>query len=126
MPGITALKLTTGEKAWYVATPAAKCSFKGGRCARAQSAAVTAIPGVVFSGAFDGYMRAYSTKDGTLLWEFDTGQTFKTVNGITVSGGNIDGGGPTIANGMLFINSGYGSWTGGFGRVMLVFEVETK
>jgi polyvinyl alcohol dehydrogenase (cytochrome) len=124
MPGLTALKLTTGEKVWYVPTPAANCSFKGGRCVRAQSAAVTAITGVVFSGAFDGYMRAYSTKDGSLLWEFDTGQTFKTVNGITVSGGNIDGGGPTIANGKLFVNSGYGSWTGGFGRVMLVFEVE--
>lgn len=123
MPGLTALKIRTGERAWYVATPPTKCTFKGGRCVRAQSAAVTAMPGVVFSGAFDGVMRAYSTVDGTQLWEFDTGQTFNTVNGLTVTGGNIDGGGPTIANGRLFVNSGYGSWTGGFGRVMLVFEV---
>ena len=71
-------------------------------------------------------MRAYSTIDGTLLWEFDTGQTFKAVNGITASGGNIDGGGPTIAGGLLFVNSGYGSWTGGFGRVMLVFGIDAQ
>jgi polyvinyl alcohol dehydrogenase (cytochrome) len=123
VPGLTALRIRSGERAWYVATPPAMCSFKGGRCVRAQSAAVTAMPGAVFSGAFDGVMRAYSTVDGTQLWEFDTGQEFTTVNGITVSGGNIDGGGPTLANGRLVVNSGYGSWTGGFGRVMLVFEV---
>jgi polyvinyl alcohol dehydrogenase (cytochrome) len=126
MPGLTALKLRNGEKAWYAATPPANCSFKGGRCARAQSAAVTSIPGAVFSGSFDGYMRAYSSRDGTLLWEFDTGQSFKTVNGITASGGNIDGGGPTVANGLVFVNSGYSSWTGGFGRVMLVFAIDAQ
>lgn len=123
MPGLTALKLRDGDKAWYVPTPNPKCSFQGGRCARAQSAAVSAMPGAIFSGAYDGYVRAYSSRDGTVLWEFDTGQTFNTVNGISVSGGNIDGGGATVANGMLFVNSGYASRSGGFGRLMLVFDV---
>jgi polyvinyl alcohol dehydrogenase (cytochrome) len=122
IPGITALRIMTGAKVWYVATPFAKCTFAGGRCVRAQSAAVTVIPGAVFSGAFDGVMRAYSTKDGSVLWQFDTGQTFKTVNGMSASGGNIDGAGPVIANGMFFMNSGNGASPDGFGQVMLVFE----
>ena len=43
-------------------------------CSPAQLAAVTAIPGVVFSGSQDGHLRAYSTRDGSILWAFDTVQ----------------------------------------------------
>ncbi|HEX7139965.1 MAG TPA: c-type cytochrome, partial [Vicinamibacterales bacterium] len=45
-------------------------------------AAATVIPGVVFSGSNDGALRAFSTKDGAIIWEYDTNRTFDTVNGV--------------------------------------------
>ena len=38
----------------------------------AQSAAVTVIPGIVFSGGLDGHLRAYSAEDGHIVWDVDT------------------------------------------------------
>ena len=34
------------------------------------------------------------------------------VNGVTALGGALDGSGQTIADGMLFVNSGYALWVG--------------
>lgn len=124
-PGsLAALKLATGEKIWAVSTEKPVCSFQSMKCSAAQSAAISVIPGVVFSGALDGHMRGYSTKDGGVVWDFDTGKSFETVNGVKGRGGSIDGAGPTIANGMLFTNSGYGRFTGAWGNVLLAFGVE--
>ena len=64
------------------------------------------IPGIVFAGAMDGYMRAYDADNGRIVWQFDTGQTFDAVNGVRAHGGAIDYGGGVIAHGMLFVNSG--------------------
>ena len=36
------------------------------------------MPGVVFSGSTDGHLRAYSTIDGKILWDFDTAKAFQT------------------------------------------------
>ena len=93
-----------GERVWY--TPPAGCGERP-RCSPAQSAAVSAIPGVGFSGSVDGHMRAYSTADGEVVWDFDTVRPYETVNGVPGRGGSFDGPGPAIAGGMLFINSGY-------------------
>ena len=49
---------------------------------RGLSSAVTAIPGVVFSGGLDGVLRAFAAGDGNLLWSFNTAQEFDAVNGI--------------------------------------------
>ncbi|MGH9648256.1 MAG: PQQ-binding-like beta-propeller repeat protein [Bryobacteraceae bacterium] len=68
-----------GRIVWEAPPP--PCSGKMG-CSPAQSAAVTVIPGVVFSGSLDGHLRAYSTEDGRLLWDFDTVRDFATVNGV--------------------------------------------
>src|SRR4029453_613235 len=97
------------------------------RCVQAQSAAVTVIPGVVFSGATNGIMRAYSTKDGRVLWEFDTAKPFTTVNGVEAKGGALNGPGPTVAGGTLFMTSGYAGLSGrgaGAGNVLLAFRPE--
>lgn len=64
------------------------------------------MPGSVFSGAMDGHLRAYSTIDGKILWDFDTAKDFQTTNGIKARGGPLDFGGATIVNGTLYINSG--------------------
>ena len=84
------------------------------------------IPGVVFSGSMDGHIRAYSTEDGKVLWDYDTAGEFETVNGVIGRGGSLDTAGPTIAGGMVFVNSGYGQWGGMPGNVLLAFSVERE
>jgi len=125
-PGLTALRLADGKEVWHTPTPKPACSFKAMRCAAAQSAAVTAIPGVVFSGALDGHLRAYSSKDGSIVWDFDTGIPFETVNKVKANGGSIDGAGPVVVNGMVFAGSGYARFMGGAGNVLLAFSVDGK
>jgi polyvinyl alcohol dehydrogenase (cytochrome) len=90
-----------------------------------QSAAVTEIPGAVFSGGWDGILRALSTADGKILWQFDTARDFKCVNGVACKGGSMGGPGVTIANGMVFVPSGYANVGGGMaGNVLLMFSAE--
>ncbi|MEP6962510.1 MAG: PQQ-binding-like beta-propeller repeat protein, partial [Acidobacteriota bacterium] len=104
--GMFALRLRDGNQVWY-AKPA-PCGTRP-RCSPAQSGAVTAIPGVAFSGSLDGHMRAYSAKDGKVVWDFDTVRDYTTVNGVPGRGGSLDGPGPAIAGGMVYFNSGYPS-----------------
>ena len=88
-------------------------------------AAVTAIPGVVFTGGYDGILRALSTEDGHSLWQFNTVQEFKTVNGVPGKGGSMGAPGATVAGGMLFVDSGYNQIGAGIpGNVLLAFAVE--
>jgi polyvinyl alcohol dehydrogenase (cytochrome) len=121
--GLFALRLATGDKVW-TANPAL-CG-KRERCSPAQSAAVTAIPGVVFSGSVDGYLRAYSADTGEVVWDVDTVREYETVNGLRAHGGSLDGPGPTIAGGMLYVNSGYGQWGGTSGNVLLAFSIDGR
>jgi polyvinyl alcohol dehydrogenase (cytochrome) len=116
--GLTALRVSNGEKAWYAAPQ--PCGSKP-QCSPAQPAAVTAIPGAVFSGSVDGHLRAFSAEDGHVLWDFDTVRQYQTVNGVPGKGGSLDGAGPVIAGGMLFVNSGYARNGGMAGNVLLAF-----
>ncbi|MDF0542941.1 PQQ-binding-like beta-propeller repeat protein [Sphingobium sp. H39-3-25] len=122
-PGINAIAAGTGKLLWHVPALKAACSW-GTPCIDAHSAAAAAIPGAVFAGSWDGHMRAYSSENGALLWDFDTGREFKGVNGATANGGSIDHGGQTIADGMLLVNSG-GRY-GHPGNALLVFTVDGK
>jgi polyvinyl alcohol dehydrogenase (cytochrome) len=81
------------------------------------------FPGVIFSGSNDGALRAYSTKDGAVLWEFDSNRDFITVNGVKGHGASMIGPGPAIAGGMVFVGSGYGGFGGRAGNVLLAFGV---
>jgi polyvinyl alcohol dehydrogenase (cytochrome) len=125
-PGITALSIATGKKLWSVPAPPPVCSWGSIRCNNSQSAAATLIPGVVFSGTVDGHFRAYSTKDGAIIWDYDTGPAIPTVNGGPTKGGALDGGGPTVANGILYTNSGYGRIVGQPGNLLLAFTVDGR
>jgi len=121
--GLFALKLATGEKVWH--TPAPKLECTGGRgCTGAQSAPVSVIPGVVFSGSVDGHLRAYSTADGSIIWDFNTVRDYDTVNNVAAKGGSLDASGPAIADGLLVTNSGYGQWRGLPGNVLLAFSAK--
>ncbi len=121
--GLHAVDLATGERVWYTPPPPPKCG-SGRGCNGAQTAAITVIPGVVFSGSNDGAIRAYSTKDGSIIWEYDTNREFKTLNGVAGRGASMHSGGPAIAGGMLYVNSGYGDHGGRPGNVLLAFEVQ--
>jgi polyvinyl alcohol dehydrogenase (cytochrome) len=116
--GLTALRIADGSKAWYASPP--PCSGRAS-CSPAQSAALTAIPGIVFSGSLDGHVRAYSAGDGSIVWDFDTAREYETVNGVKASGGAIDGPGVVVVNGMVFVNSGYMRFGGLPGNVLLAF-----
>jgi polyvinyl alcohol dehydrogenase (cytochrome) len=123
--GLFALNIATGEKAWTVPPPAPPCKGKPG-CSSAQMAPATLLAGVVFSGSLDGHLRAYSTEDGKLVWDLDTLQDFETVNGVKAHGGSLNATGPTIAGGMMFVNSGYSQLTGMPGNVLLALTVDGK
>jgi polyvinyl alcohol dehydrogenase (cytochrome) len=122
-PGLYALDLMSGEIVWKHTPPAADCEGKPG-CHSTNSAAPTMIEGVVFAGALDGYIRAYDSESGEVLWKYDTNQPYETVNGVKAHGGAIDGPGPVIANGMLFVNSGYGLFGQMQGNVLLAFSID--
>lgn len=122
--GLTALNIADGAKVWFAAsTP---CNPPRPGCSPAQPAAVTAIPGAVFSGSMDGHIRAFSAADGKLLWDFDTEKSYATVNGVPAKGGSLDGAGPVIVGGMLFVNSGYPRFGGSPGNVLLAFGLPDR
>ncbi len=116
--GLSALRVADGTRAWYAEPP--PCGPTP-NCSPAQSAAVTAIPGVLFSGSMDGHLRAYSTRDGKVIWDVDTVREYETVNGVKAKGGAIDGPGAIVVNGMVFVNSGYTRMGGIAGNVLLAF-----
>jgi polyvinyl alcohol dehydrogenase (cytochrome) len=124
--GVSALDLKTGAIRWRTPAPAPVCSWGVQNCVQAQPQAVTVMPGIAFAGALDGHLRAYSTINGNIVWDFDTAREFPTVNGVKASGGSLDHGGPTIVNGMVFVNSGYGRGAGQPGNVLLAFSVGGK
>jgi len=121
--GMFAFNLATGERMWY--TPPAPCGTRP-RCSPAQSAAVSSVSGVVFSGSVDGHLRGYSTADGRVLFDFDSVGPYKTVNEVPARGGSFDGPGPAIAGGMVFVSSGYARAGGIPGNVLLAFSVDGK
>jgi polyvinyl alcohol dehydrogenase (cytochrome) len=120
--GLFALRLADGKRVW--STPHPGCQRP--ECSPAQSAAVTMIPGVIFSGGVDGHLRAYAAADGKIMWDVDTARDYQTVNGVAGSGGSIDGPGPVVVNGTLYVNSGYALFGGLPGNVLLAFSVDGK
>lgn len=126
-PGLFALDAATGKTVWSVDAPIhADCGVPSGRCSPGFSQAATLIPGAVFSGAQDGWLRAYAAADGKVLWEVDTTIPRDTVNGVKQApGGQLDMGGPTIAGGMMFVHTGYNG-TAGANNVLLAYTVDGK
>jgi polyvinyl alcohol dehydrogenase (cytochrome) len=122
--GLTALRIDDGGKVWF--QPGRPCDPPRPGCSPAQSAALTAISGVVFSGSLDGHLRAFSSEDGQILWDVDTAKTYVTINGVPARGGSLDGAGPVVAGGLVLVNSGYPRFGGAAGNVLLAFEVDRQ
>ena len=121
--GLHALNLETGDEMWR--TPHPGCNDVPG-CSPAQSAAVTVIPGIVFSGGLDGHLRAYSAEDGHIVWDVDTNLEYRTVNGVAAHGGSIDGPGAVVVGGTLYVSSGYSVFGGLPGNVLLAYSVDGR
>ena len=121
--GLGALDLATGNVVWK--TPHPGCEQRPG-CSPAQSAAVTAIPGIVFSGGLDGHLRAYAADTGRIVWDVDTVGPYRTVNGVPGQGGSLDGPGPIVVDGTLYVGSGYALFGGMPGNVLLAYTVDGK
>ena len=122
--GVYAVSLTTGERVWHATNPPSSKCGTGAGCNTGVSNSITVIPGAVLAGTNDGMVRAYSTQDGSILWESDTNGEFKTINGIPAKGASIIGPGPIVVGGMVYVASGYGAVGGRPGNVLLAFGIE--
>lgn len=121
--GIAAINIRDGERKWFTAL----APLEGRANHPGHEGPLAAIPGIVFSGGYDGVLRALSASDGRVVWQFDTVRDFQTVNGVPAKGGSIGAAGPVVAGGMLFVPSGYvGVKNGVPGNVLLVFAIEPK
>jgi polyvinyl alcohol dehydrogenase (cytochrome) len=125
-PGLYALNAENGEQVWFTPAPDVCAEEDKPECDPGLSAAVNAIPGVVFAGGFDGHLRAYDSLTGAIIWDFDTAREFETLSGDIARGGSIESDGPAIAHGHVLVNSGYlfGGRMGG--NVLLAFSVDGK
>jgi polyvinyl alcohol dehydrogenase (cytochrome) len=116
------LNIATGELLWQTPAPIPKCSWGNYACNGAQAASPAAIAGVVFSGSWDGHMRAYAMTDGAIVWDVDTARSFAAVNGVKATGGAVSGYPVIVADSTVFVTSGAGSLTHP-GNVLLAFAV---
>lgn len=115
--GLLALNAFTGRRVWTSKTrddcdrrePCTGITF-----------APIGFPGVAFAGDTNGYVRAYDTKTGAILWRFDTTRTFTTVNGTKAHGGAISRNSIAVGRGMVFVGSGNYTRPG---SVLLAFQV---
>ena len=121
-PGLFALEPDTGEILWFTPAPDVCAEADKPACDPGLSAAVTAMPGVVFAGAFDGHLRAYDAASGEVLWDFNTNREFASVSGETARGGSIESDGPVIYRGRVIVNSGYLFGDRMPGNALLVFS----
>jgi polyvinyl alcohol dehydrogenase (cytochrome) len=117
--GLKALDVKTGKVEWNAAINADR---------RGQAGPASAVPGVVFTGGWDGILRAVDAgadAGGKVIWTFNAARDFTTVNGVPAKGGSFGSAGPVIAGGMVFAASGYpGTLRGTPGNVLLAFGVE--
>lgn len=121
-PGMFAVDITTGKQLWYTETPDV-CNGKA-LCDPGLSAAISAISGGVVAGSMDGRLRAYDKATGVIVWQFDSLQSYKAVNGSTASGGSFGGAsGPVFDGNMMFVTSGYGLYNHMPGNVLLAFKI---
>lgn len=128
-PGtLFAVNPVDGKVLWETPNPADGCTTGGAArfpdCALAHAPAATSSPGLVWEGANDGKLRAYSSRTGEVLWTYDTLRTFTGVNGIEGMGSAISGtgGGAVVSRGMVYVQSGYGpEYSTETGHVLLAF-----
>lgn len=121
-PGLYAINAENGETDWFVPAPDVCGDLQN--CDPGISQAIAAIPGAVVAGYLDGHLRIHAGDSGEILWDLDTVKDFETVSGELARGGSFSGGGAAIADGMIYINSGYGMYNHMPGNVLLAIGVK--
>ena len=145
-PGLHALNLADGEILWFQAVTRGcdipqenkpliglqnmragkhidlqeqyRCSFYYGL-----SAAVLATEELVFSAGLDGRIRAFDISSGEVLWQAETAKPFTASNGVSGHGGAIDVSGQVLADGWLYVQSGYSMFGQLPGNVLLAYRL---
>jgi polyvinyl alcohol dehydrogenase (cytochrome) len=125
-PGLYALDINSGRIEWkYLHQPdcsgARQQEIRTCGSSYGMSAATLLVDGAVVQGANDGFLKVFDAINGAPLFGFDTARSFDTVNGIKGHGGAIDNASVVAANGMLFVQSGYGLM-GVPGNLLLAFK----
>jgi polyvinyl alcohol dehydrogenase (cytochrome) len=122
-PGVYAFDAGSGNPVWSTPSNPDDCVGLTG-CTIGYSQAITATPDLVFAGNNAGWLRAFDTTSGKVLWQVDTKPPVKTVTGAEKPGGAFGGGaGPVLYHGMVFASSGYNR-AGMIGNLLLAFEVK--
>jgi len=125
-PGLFALDPADGSVSWFTPAPDICAEDTKPACDPGLSAAVTALEGVVFAGAFDGHLRAYDSDSGAILWDFDTNKEFVSVSGEVAHGGSIEADGPVVYRGRVLVNSGYLFGDRMPGNALMVFRSSAR
>jgi polyvinyl alcohol dehydrogenase (cytochrome) len=122
-PGLHALDAATGRTIWSSPAPDVCPTTRKPACDRGLSAPPTSLPGAIFAGSYDGHLRAYDSRTGSVLWDFDTTRELPVVGGGSGRGGSIESAGPVVVDGVVLVNSGY-LWGGRMGgNLLLAFSV---
>jgi polyvinyl alcohol dehydrogenase (cytochrome) len=101
--GLYARNVFTGKRQWS-APVKTYCDSKT-ECFGIQMAPLT-IPGSVLAASLEGHIRVFDSRTGGQLWEFDTAQPVKSLNGEFVSGHYIRGAGAIMAaHRMLYVTT---------------------
>jgi polyvinyl alcohol dehydrogenase (cytochrome) len=126
--GLYAFDLKTGKPKWSYA---AKPDCEGTRATLVQncktkygfSAAPIVIDGAVIGGTLGGEVFVIDSANGKVLKEIDTIGAKTVINpAVAGKGGSIDAHGISAGNGMIFINSGYGSFSQTPGNVLIALK----
>ncbi|WP_315706364.1 MULTISPECIES: PQQ-binding-like beta-propeller repeat protein [unclassified Bradyrhizobium] len=134
-PGLTAIRIADGKILWNTPAPKTSCRWTNIYCSGAISMAVTVIPGAVFAASMDGHFRAYATANGNVIWDFNTAaEAINDVLDKPAYGGVMDGAGPTIVNGIVYVHSGYAGRStaniydlkGKEGNLLIAFSVDGR
>lgn len=121
-PGLHALDISSGKLQWYSPVPDV-CSGRA-YCHPGFSQAISTAGGLVYAGGMDGVLRVYRAQDGEQLFELDATKGFDSLSGVPATGGSFGGAaGPMIANGRVYISSGYGIYNHMAGNLLLALEV---
>jgi polyvinyl alcohol dehydrogenase (cytochrome) len=129
--GVYAVDGVTGEIKWRF-TPTPECAglpaAEARICARgaAFSGAPTVIGETVVAGTLSGDLYVLDRRTGEPLWKTGTFRSYEASNGAAGQGGAIDGASIVAANGLLFVNSGYGMFGQQAGNMFLAFKPAGK
>jgi polyvinyl alcohol dehydrogenase (cytochrome) len=126
-PGVFAVDIKTGKRVWgYDAKP--NCEGERGKLVTSCeskygfSAAPLNVDGAVVAATLGGEVVILDGKTGAVLKTLDTLGPKPTINDIAAKGGSIDSHGISAGAGMIFINSGYGSFNQTAGNVLIAYK----